>query len=391
MPLIPFPLPPLTSDAGHLVAIHPLIEPPSDTNAQLKSSDSASSIKLLAVNHLAQLLIVELDSGEVHVLLDLDIPVFDSAMPIQLVLSPEGDYVAVSNRYGRYAAVYSLTSPAEILRLDRGDYHEDKSMFPLAFALCEGRLLLVHATAWNRLDMTEIPTGRDLTRRPLEAASKGETSQAAESIPDLDYFHGKLLVSPDGAWLADTGWVWAPVGLIRTYSLPQWLTNPWEAENGSSVHYFFQTEDWDLPFAWLDHDRLAVWGQVDVELLDEEDWADIGYKPAIAVFDARTGQLTQVIRSVPAYTLASRLTNPPASFPYPLAELAVSGDRVFMWGNDVPLQVWRFSTNTLEEILQETAHYPAVYHQQAGVFIELTREGNCSAFQYVGLSHSSCG
>lgn len=384
MPLLPLTLPPLAPEAGYLTAIHSLIKHSSDYHGgnTTQLSESASSIKLLAVNHLAQLLTVELVSGEVHVLLDLDIPHFDPSLPIQLVVSPKGDYAAVSNRFGRYAGVYSLSSPAEILQLDRGNYHEDKSMFPLAFAPCDGKLLLIHGTAWNCLDMTEIPAGRILTRRPVAAAQEGGEAQALGGVPELDYFHGKLLVSPDGAWLADGGWVWAPVGLVRTYSLQQWLTNPWESENGDSVRYFFQTEDWDLPIAWLDHNRLAVWGQVDVDLLDEEDWADIGDQPAIAVFDARTGQLTQVIRSVPAYNLASRLTDPPASFPYPLAELAVSGDRVFIWGNGVPLQAWRLSTGALEEKLRETGHYPTIYHPEAGVFIELAR-GNCAAFRHV--------
>lgn len=390
MPLLPLTLPPLAAEAGHLSAIHSLIERSSnhhaDTAAQL--SESASSIKLLAVNHLAQLLIVELVTGEVQVLLDLDIPYFDPSLPIQLVVSPEGDYAAVSNRYGRYAGVYSLSTSAEILRLDRGHYHEDKSMFPLAFASCDGKLQLIHGTAWNRLDMTEIPTGRVLTRRTIAAAQEGGEAQALGGVPDLDYFHGKLIPSHNGTWLADTGWVWAPVGLVRTFSLQQWLTNPWESENGDSIRYFFQTEDWDLPVAWLDYDRLAVWGQVDVELLDEEDWADIGDQPAIAVFDVRTGQLTQVVRSVPAFILASARTDPPAPFPYPLAELATSGDRVFLWGNGIPLQVWRFSTGTLEEILRETGHYPTIYHQEAGVFIELAREGNCAVFRYVEQGHN---
>lgn len=388
MPLIPLTLPPLAPDAGHLATIHPLRERSSDNYADYTEqlSESSSSIKLLAVNHLAQLLTVELVSGEVHVLLDLDIPHFDPSLPIQLVVSPEGDYAAVSNRFGRYAGVYSLSSPAEILQLDRGNYHEDKSMFPLAFVPCNTRLVLIHGTAWNRLDMTEIPTGRTLTRRPVAEAQKDQETQPLEDIPNLDYFHGKLIASPDGTWLADTGWVWAPVGLVRTYSFQQWLENPWESENGDSVRYFFQTEDWDLPIAWLDHNRLAVWGQVDVDLLDEEDWADIGDQPAIAVFDVRTGQLTQAIRSVPAFALASTLTDPPAPFPYPLAELAILGDRAFLWGNGVPLQAWRFSTGALEEILRETGHYPTIYHPEAGVFIELTLEGNCAVFRYVEQS-----
>lgn len=34
----------------------------------------------------------------------------------------------------------------------------------------------------------------------------------------LDYFHGSLSVSPDGAWVVDSGWVSAPIGVVRAWT-----------------------------------------------------------------------------------------------------------------------------------------------------------------------------
>lgn len=108
------------------------------------------------------------------------------------------------------------------------------------------------------LDAFEATTGRLLTER-------GPTSYTREQTRPphyLDYFHGALHVSPDGRWIVDDGWVWAPVGAPRAWSLDGWLdANVWEGEDGESCIRFRQLPyHWDSPMCWLDERRVVLWG-----------------------------------------------------------------------------------------------------------------------------------
>lgn len=87
------------------------------------------------------------------------------------------------------------------MRLDRGDYHEEHCNFPLAFFENRGRLLMVHGTDWNRLDVSDPVTGTLLTERSLTSYQDGQQQ------PDhyLDYFHCGLAVSPNREFVADNG------------------------------------------------------------------------------------------------------------------------------------------------------------------------------------------
>ena len=74
---------------------------------------------------------------------------------------------------------------AVTMPLDRGDYRVEHASFPLAFFEQAGRPLLVHATAWNRLDISD-PVNWAVTDRAFGAPPPG----MALPEHDLNYFHG---------------------------------------------------------------------------------------------------------------------------------------------------------------------------------------------------------
>lgn len=174
----------------------------------------------------------------------------DLVPPLRIETSPDGRFAAVVEARGGRGRVYDLASDRLTLRLVRGDYHLEHCEFPAAFFHDGERTLLVHGTDWNRLDLSDPATGELLTAREPDKERA------------LDYFHGRLAVSPDGRWLIDDGWIWHPVGALRRVDLRRWRReNVWESEDGPSaldlrqVSYF-----WGGPSCFLDDGTLALWG-----------------------------------------------------------------------------------------------------------------------------------
>lgn len=172
--------------------------------------------------------------------------------------SGTGEFAAVVSDYGRYGQVIDLRSGEVTLRLDGGEYHPETVPFSFAFAEIDGRTHAIHRTDWNRLDVSDPATGVLLTQRAPT------TFQGEEPPPEhyLDYFHGAILVSPDGKHVADDGWVWHPVGAPTVWSLSRWvIENVWESEDGPSKRDVCAREYyWDHGMAWLDSGRLVVGG-----------------------------------------------------------------------------------------------------------------------------------
>lgn len=101
MPFHHVSLPDLPQTIGRLTAIHPL------------KGGSQGSITLLALNTQAELWRLELRSGSAELCTHICIPDFNPLQPVQMVTSPDGKYVAISNRFGRHAAVYDLVHAQE--------------------------------------------------------------------------------------------------------------------------------------------------------------------------------------------------------------------------------------------------------------------------------------
>ena len=129
--------------------------------------------------------------------------------------------------------------------------------FSIAFARRDGRTVVINRTGWNRLDVHDAETGRLLTDRTREPTAPGESP-----AHELDYFHGRLHVSPDGHWIADDGWVWSPAGIPAVWDLERWLhANVWESEDGPSRFELCQRNYlWDTPMCFIGNDLLAISG-----------------------------------------------------------------------------------------------------------------------------------
>jgi hypothetical protein len=175
-----------------------------------------------------------------------------------LYASAGGDFAAVVNDYGRYGQIVDLRSGTMTVALDGGEYHPETVPFSFAFTKLRGRVVAIHRTAWNRLDVSDPLTGELLTDRQLTAC------QQEQARPEhyLDYFHGALYPSPGGTQVVDDGWVWHPVGIPTTWSLDRWLAdNVWESEDGPTrTGLCARSYYWDHAITWLDDTRVVVGG-----------------------------------------------------------------------------------------------------------------------------------
>jgi hypothetical protein len=212
----------------------------------------------VAVTRSGQLLRLDLDRRSAVPLCQLPESPVNLAEPITLHLSRNGQMAAMVNTRDRYGIVFDLDTAQTTLLLDRGDEDTEHCNYPVAFCEVAGRLLLIHATAWNRLDISDPKTGELLTERTF-GSPRPDTDRPEH---DLDYFHCGLNVSPSQEYVADNGWVWHPFGVVATWSIRRWLgENVWESEDGPSKHELCHRSGyWDGPLCWVGANRLAVWG-----------------------------------------------------------------------------------------------------------------------------------
>jgi len=207
--------------------------------------------------------------------------------------------------------------------------HVEHCRFPLAFCESPAALLLIHGTDWNRLDVSDPWTGQLLSARiHMSPLQEGEDHEHY-----LDYFHGRLTASPDGELLVDDGWVWAPAGIVRVFSLRRWIElNPWESEDGPTLlslcvrHYA-----WDLPVCRPGAGTLAVWGEGD---------DDLELTPGVRIFDASTGDELR-------------------SFPGPAHGL-IFADPYLLSHSSAGAAVWDVSTG--EKLVTDPQVVPAGHH-----------------------------
>jgi predicted NAD-dependent protein-ADP-ribosyltransferase YbiA (DUF1768 family) len=195
---------------------------------------------------------------------------------IELTVAPGGDLVAIAAGKGRAAQVIEPASGRVLRAWERDDYHPEHCRHPLGLFELDGRLLLLHATEWNRLDVMDPRTGERLTERESPTCRP----RAAHY---LDYFHAALRISPDGERVIDDGWIWHPWGQVRAFSLRRFVReNAFESEDGESVRELAGREwFWDGPIAWLDETRVAIWGEGD---------EDTKLVPAAQIWDVERGE-----------------------------------------------------------------------------------------------------
>ncbi|MBV8879457.1 MAG: hypothetical protein JO332_05820 [Planctomycetaceae bacterium] len=176
----------------------------------------------------------------------------------RLHASRRGDFVAVCRDYGQFGEVLDLRSGKVTISLDGGAYHNETVPFSFAFAEIDGRVVAVHRSSWNRLDLSDPATGDLLSAREHPPRKEGDAPPAH----GLDYFHGALYVSPDQRHLLDDGWVWHPVGMPMVWDLDRWLMdNPWESEDGPSrLDLCVRAYYWDCAMTWIDDRRVVIDG-----------------------------------------------------------------------------------------------------------------------------------
>jgi hypothetical protein len=181
----------------------------------------------------------------------------------RLHVSDDGNFAAVVSDYGQFGQVIDLRSGKVTLELDGGDHEPETVPFSFRFVFWQGRVVVIHRTAWNRLDISDASSGQLLTERAPTSYQTGE--QRPEHY--LDYFHGALYLSPKGTRILDDGWVWHPVGIPAVWSIDKWLSgNVWESEDGlTRREVCARTWYWDHGIAWLDEDTVAIGGIGDHE------------------------------------------------------------------------------------------------------------------------------
>ncbi len=187
-----------------------------------------------------------------------DIPNFKEPISKEVIfdIDPKEKWAVLSNEKGRYGVVWNINTGHKTCYLDRGDYCIEVSIFSIAFVTFENRSFLIHATHWNRLDITDLETGKIITERELPSFNVDEKQSKY-----LDYFHCSLKVSPDFSYLADNGWVWHPWGFVTSWNIKNWMTNPWESEDGPSKYELLnRSYFWDGPLCWVDNKYVAIWG-----------------------------------------------------------------------------------------------------------------------------------
>ncbi len=205
----------------------------------------------------------------------------------QLEIAAHEQFIAVCNVHGTHGVVVDLSRPNWRLSLRRGDYRVKNCTFPLAFLERNGQAMLLHATDWNRLDITNLETEECLTEREMKHG-KGDD----EGVNYLDYFHSKLHMAPDHRHFLSNGWVWQPWDCIMRWSVEGFLTG--FESTGESLHQLENSGyNWDRPCAFVDASTIA-WAYNARESGEDDVAADA---PTELVFqDIHTKEITQRIK-----------------------------------------------------------------------------------------------
>lgn len=194
-----------------------------------------------------------------------------------LIVSAKNDFAAIFQASAELACVFDLPTGNIVKRIDRTDHYVEECYFPLAFTELCGRTLLIFGCSTHRLDVCDPLTNELLTARDPTTY----TAAGLKPPGQLDYY-SQIVVSPHGNWIVQNGWGWHPVGIVRSWNLPDWVDrNPWESEDGKSLRELVCHDGfWDGPVCWIDDVTVAVWG------LGHERWII----PAVHIFDVRNGR-----------------------------------------------------------------------------------------------------
>jgi len=243
----------------------------------------------------------------------------------RLHASADGEYAAIVVDYGIEGVTVRCATGQVTMRLNGGSYHNETVPFSACFVRHNGRNALIHRTAWNRLEASDPATGKLLTERHIAPYERGKRPEHY-----LDYFHGRLVPSPNGARLFDDGWVWQPAAVPCAWSITDWLgTNPYESEDGASLVRITTRDDWNMPSCWLDDRHIALWGLAD---WNDDEFEETGQAPGVRISSVTEGH-DPPARKIPMDTKD------------PVRNLFSDGQRLFV-ATKTGTSVWDIATGT---------------------------------------------
>lgn len=274
----------------------------------------------------------------------------------RLHVSNRGEFIAVVNDYGRYGQVIDVRTGKVTLSLDGGDYCQYTVPLSFAFADVNERVIAIHRTAWNRLDLSDAADGSLLSGRGPTSFRSGETRPEHY----LDYFHGALHVNPSSTWIVDDGWVWHPVGVPKSWSLEKWFSeNVWESEDGpSKKRVCARNYYWDRAVVWLDDTRVVI--------------AGIGDEDTDMVDGARIFDVTAAGEAGPEWRSDFEWALEITAFAGPAGRFFSDGISLYSSDKDC-LSRWRVEDGARTGQLQDFE--PIHHHRGAGELVQLTETG----------------
>jgi len=159
------------------------------------------------------------------------------------------NYVAIVESKGLNGVVVSTKHDDWRMKLAREDYHCNNCTWTIGFVRRQEQTVLIHATQWNRIDFTELPTRKCLTEREVDYKKE---------LNYLDYFHSSLYLSPDKKHFVVNGWVWSPYDVLYCWNIERFIK-----EYEPSVTDLSQLDhngyNWDRPCCFIDNQTIA-WG-----------------------------------------------------------------------------------------------------------------------------------
>ena len=186
---------------------------------------------------------------------------------VEIVATPdlgalEGDLLLATDAAERFFSVFEChgtrgidwrsEDPNTGVPFSREAYHNAHSSFAVCYFDHDGITYRIQASSWDRLDLHIAETCEPVFK------------QADDCSLHSGIFHCMPIVSPNGQWVAEFGWIWHPVGVLRAWPVAPWLHDPGvqsESDASKGLHRLWDCSYfWDSPMCFLDDQRLAVWG-----------------------------------------------------------------------------------------------------------------------------------
>ena len=198
---------------------------------------------------------------------------FDAA-----ITSPSSEYTAVYTRHHTKALI--LRHGRLHRELNRSYYHADVHEYPIALLrLKSGQEVVAHCPDnYCQLEIDDLETGRRLTSQ--------------DRRDPKDYFFSRLMVDPQGEFIASAGWWWHPFDFVNVYHVESGLQDP--AVFDHRYENIDATAE-DINAAFTENGHLLailseIWGGGDEELAERlrKEPAPFG---VFLLFDPRTRQV----------------------------------------------------------------------------------------------------